>query len=136
MSYGSVKVKKGDKVKRSQVLGYMGATGYARGGHLHWELRNPKDERINPTPYLNKDLPNSDKIVNVYYRVKTKENGWLDEVVNMNDYAGLDKNAIIGFMVKVDKGTVWYQAHVKNVGWLPRVTGYNINDFKNGWAYH
>jgi hypothetical protein len=37
-------------------------------------------------------------------------------------------------MVKVDKGSVWYQAHVKGVGWLPRVTGYNINDFNNGWA--
>jgi hypothetical protein len=72
--------------------------------------------------------------VNVYYRVKTRENGWLDEVKNLNDYAGLGKNAIIGFMVKVDKGSIWYQAHVKGIGWLPRVTGYNKNDFNNGWA--
>lgn len=78
---------------------------------------------------------NSNKnTVNVYYRVKTKQNGWLDEVKNLNDYAGLGKNAIIGFMVKVDRGSVWYQAHIKNVGWLPRVTGYNINDFFNGYA--
>ena len=73
-------------------------------------------------------------IVNVYYRVKTKQNGWLDEVKNLEDYAGLGRATIIGFMVKVDKGSVWYQARIKNVGWLPRVTGYNINDFYNGWA--
>ena len=134
MQYGTIKVSKGQRVKRTQVLGFMGATGFVTAGHLHWEVRNKKDERINPTPYLNKDLPNSDKIVNVYYRVKTKENGWLEEVKNLNDYAGLNKNAIIGFMVKVDKGSVWYQAHIKNVGWLPRVTGYDKNNFENGWA--
>lgn len=72
--------------------------------------------------------------VNVYYRVKTKQNGWLDEVKNLNDYAGLGKNTIIGFMVKVDRGSVWYQAHIKGGKWLPKVTGYNINDFYNGWA--
>ena len=134
MAYGTIKVSKGQRVKRAQVLGYMGSTGYSTAGHLHWEVRNQKDTRINPTPYLNADLPNAGRAVNVYYRVKTKQNGWLDEVKNLNDYAGLGKNEIIGFMVKVDKGKVWYQAHVKNVGWLPRVTGYDTRNFTNGWA--
>ena len=134
IAYGTIKVKKGQHVSKGQVLGYMGATGFADGGHLHWEVRNTSDSRIDPTPYLDKDLPNNDKLINVYYRVKTKENGWLDEVKNLNDYAGLGKNTIIGFMVKVDKGNVWYQAHIKNVGWLPRVTGYDKNNFENGWA--
>lgn len=134
MAYGTVKVSKGQRVSKGQVLGYMGATGYAKGGHLHWEVRNPSDIRINPTPYLNADLPNTNKKVNVYYKVKTKENGWLPEVKNLDDYAGQGKNTIIGFMVKVDKGSIWYQAHVKNVGWLPRVTGYDTRNFQNGWA--
>lgn len=134
LAYNTVTVKNGDKVSRGQVIGYMGATGRASAGHLHWEVRNTNDNRIDPRPYLDSDLPSSRKQVNVYYRVKTKENGWLDEVKNLNDYAGLGKNAIIGFMVKVDKGSVWYQAHIKNVGWLPRVTGYDINNFENGWA--
>ena len=135
LAYGTIKVSKGQRVNKAQFIGGMGATGFTDGGaHLHWEVRNTSDVRIDPRPYLDKDLPNSNKQVNVYYRVKTKENGWLDEVKNLNDYAGLGKNAIIGFMVKVDKGSVWYQAHIKNVGWLPRVTGYNINDFNNGWA--
>lgn len=133
MAYNTIKVSKGQRVLRGQVLGYMGATGFVTAGHLHWEVRNTSDVRIDPTPYLNKDLPDN-KVVNVYYRVKTKENGWLDEVKNMNDYAGLGRNTIIGFMVKVDKGKVWYQAHIKNVGWLPRVTGYDTRNFENGWA--
>ena len=57
LKYGTIKVKKGDKVKEKQVLGYMGDTGYAFGAHLHWELRTAKGYRVNPTDYLNKDLP-------------------------------------------------------------------------------
>lgn len=78
--------------------------------------------------------PEPTQKVNVYYKVKTKEYGWLPEVKNLTDYAGWKNAAITGFMVRVDKGSVWYQAHIKNVGWLPRVTGYNENDFTNGWA--
>lgn len=58
LKYGSVKVKKGDKVKKGQVIGYMGATGHSTGVHLHFEVRNTKDVRINPTAYINADLPN------------------------------------------------------------------------------
>lgn len=134
MAYNTIKVKIGQKVKRGEVLGYMGSTGFSKAGHLHWEVRNRSNIRINPTPYLNADLPNTNTEVNVYYKVKTKENGWLSEVKNLNDYAGFGKNSIIGFMVKVDKGSVWYQAHIKNEGWLPKVTGYNEKDFRNGWA--
>ena len=57
ISYNTVKVKVGDKVKRGAKLGYMGNTGYSFGGHLHWEVRNETDTRIDPTPYLDKDLP-------------------------------------------------------------------------------
>ena len=55
LAYGSVKVKVGDLVKKGQIIGYMGNTGYSFGGHLHFEIwKNGK--RINPTEYLNKDL--------------------------------------------------------------------------------
>ena len=57
LKYGTVKVKKGDKVKEKQVLGYMGDTGYAFGAHLHFELRTAKGYRNDPTPYLDKNLP-------------------------------------------------------------------------------
>ena len=56
MAYKSVAVKVGDKVKAGTVIGYMGNTGTSYGGHLHFEVRL-NDERINPTEYLDKELP-------------------------------------------------------------------------------
>lgn len=61
MTYNTVKVKTGDKVKKGQVLGYMGNTGYSFGGHLHFEVRDTNDVRIDPVPYLDKDLPDTEK---------------------------------------------------------------------------
>ena len=74
MAYNTVKVKIGDKVKKGQVLGYMGNTGYSFGGHLHFEVRTPSDIRIDPTPYLDKDLPDNKQ----------------DEFVKGYDYVTLD----------------------------------------------
>lgn len=68
------------------------------------------------------------------YRVKTKEDGWLPEVVNLEDYAGIVGHAITDVAIGVNIGTLWYQVHVKGRKWLPKVRGYNINDGKNGYA--
>lgn len=72
--------------------------------------------------------------VNIYYRAKTKENGWLPEVKNLEDYAGYKNNKIIGLAMKVDKGSIKYRITTvsgKQLGWI---TGYNINDYIKGWA--
>lgn len=55
--YKTVKVKVGDKVKQGDRIMYMGNTGYSFGAHLHWEVRDPKGNKIDPTPYLDADLP-------------------------------------------------------------------------------
>ena len=72
--------------------------------------------------------------VNVYYRVKTQANGWLPEVRNLEDYAGWNNSPITGVAIGVDKGSVSYSAHIKGGNWLPAVTGYDINDYINGYA--
>lgn len=72
--------------------------------------------------------------VNVYYRVKTQKHGWLSEVKNLNDYAGWENSPITGLAIKVDKGSLWYQVHVKNGKWLGKITQYNIKDSKLGYA--
>ena len=87
---------------------------------------NRINEGGEPTPVGNE--------VNVYYRVKTQKHGWLPEVRNLEDYAGWEGSPIIDFMVRVDKGSVWYQAHVKGGDWLSKVTGYNTDDYYNGYA--
>lgn len=59
MRYGSVTVKVGQKVKKGQTIGYMGNTGYAFGAHLHFEVRDKNNLIINPTAYINADLPSA-----------------------------------------------------------------------------
>ena len=56
MAHGSVVPNVGDQVAEGQVIGYMGNTGTSYGGHLHFEVRH-NDQRINPTEYLDKELP-------------------------------------------------------------------------------
>ncbi|HJD45939.1 MAG TPA: N-acetylmuramoyl-L-alanine amidase [Candidatus Mediterraneibacter norfolkensis] len=67
------------------------------------------------------------------YRVKAGGK-WYPEVKNLNDYAGVRGKSITDIAIGVDRGSVWYQVHIKGGGWLPKVTGYNINDAKNGYA--
>lgn len=48
-------VKNGQSVKKGQVIGFMGSSGYSNGQHLHFELRrgaNAKGNSIDPISYL------------------------------------------------------------------------------------
>lgn len=58
-AYHTVQVMVGDKVHRGERIMYMGNTGMSYGAHLHFEVRTPDDERIDPTPYLDADLPSN-----------------------------------------------------------------------------
>lgn len=76
-------------------------------------------------------IPNQ---VNIYYRVKTTKHNWLPTVKNLDDYAGINNEPITGIAIKVDKGSIKYRVHIKGKNWLPYVTGYDLNDKKNGYA--
>lgn len=90
------------------------------------------------------DKPISNE-VNVYYMVRTQKHGWLSEVKNLEDYAGWENSPITGLAIRVDKGSIKYRVHIKEIKdrngnvivkgrWLPYVTGYNIKDKINGYA--
>lgn len=60
MKYGSVDVVPGQTVKAGDIIGYMGNTGHSCGAHLHFEVRDIYQKCIDPSPYLEADLPDMD----------------------------------------------------------------------------
>lgn len=58
LCYDTIPVSVGDHVNESEYIGYMGSTGYSEASHLHFEVRNTSDVRVDPEPYLNSNLPN------------------------------------------------------------------------------
>ena len=93
---------------------------------MNYMIRDIRD--IKPyNPIINNDI-------NVYYRVKTQKHGWLSEVKNLDDYAGWENSPITGVAIRVDKGSIKYRVHIKGGNWLSYITGYDINNIKDGWA--
>lgn len=57
-------LKKGAKVKKGAVVGYMGSTGNSTGAHLHWGIKYA-GAWIDPEPYLDKDYTEPKEVCNV-----------------------------------------------------------------------
>ena len=116
-----VYVKKNQKVKEGQEIGYMGNTGVASANHLHWEVRKHNEERINPRPYINDDLPGMKKKYKYQSHDKV-EKKWLPEVIIGSDgYAGNPGHAADAF--RVENAVI--KAHdLEKKYWLPEVKSY------------
>ena len=73
---------------------------------------------------------------NIFYKVHYKGGKWLPEVKNREDYAGLYNKPIDGLMMRTDTGkTIKYAIHLRSSNrWLPFVSGYDEDDFDNGYA--
>ena len=100
----TVNVREGARVKRGDILGYMGETGKANGVHLHFELRKyyadpayydlhntDRYNWIDSTPYLDKDLPVSAWVENYepfHYRVRKS---WEDAKSQIGAFHSLSK---------------------------------------------
>lgn len=52
-------VKKGERVKRGQIIGYVGNTGLSYSTHLHYEVLF-KGRQINPINFFQRDLSNKE----------------------------------------------------------------------------
>ena len=80
LAHNTLKVSLGEKVKKGQILGYMDNSGQSFGGHLHFEVRDKTNTKIDPEPYLNNDLPGMRKVTFRAHDLKKKE--WLPKVKN------------------------------------------------------
>ncbi len=49
-----IKVAKGSKVVKGQLIGYVGSTGNSTGPHLHFEIQNSKNKVVDPLLYVKK----------------------------------------------------------------------------------
>ncbi len=77
MKAGSVAVTKGQFVKKGTVLGYMWNSGRSNGKHLHFEVK--KDGvKIDPTSYIDSDLPLLVKPSERKYVLKTAVAGYMN----------------------------------------------------------
>ena len=144
MKYNSVTVRVGQKVSKGQVIGYMGNTGHSFGAHLHFEVRDKNDNFINPTPYINADLPVNNPTEPNYTGVITYQayaGEWLPEVKKCdntaNGYAGIYGRPISGFRCMPENGDIIYEAHIKGGNWLGAVNSkdYKKNDKNNPNSY-
>ncbi|MBE5780663.1 MAG: hypothetical protein E7328_02420 [Clostridiales bacterium] len=78
-------------------------------------------------------FPKGKEVVGIY-RVRTKHHGWLNEVVELTEYAGYENSPVTDVAIWVSKGKVRYRVHVLGGDWLPYVTGYALYDPVNGYA--
>lgn len=78
--------------------------------------------------------PQKDNTVNIYAQGYTKEDGWLPEVKNNNDYVGWKNHPLRYLAMRTDIGYLKYRVTTITGKVLPWVTGYNINDLVNGCA--
>ena len=51
MHFNKLNVRVGEKIKRGQVIGNVGNTGYSTGQHLHYEVRY-SNVPLNPIEFL------------------------------------------------------------------------------------
>ncbi len=123
----SITVKKGEEVKKGQIIGYMGNTGDATGVHLHFAIK-VNGKQVDPKPYLLGEKGFLNKKTDIIYQVyDNNRKQWLKTVTNDNDYAGIFKSPIGGLRVKMsDSSIVKVRSHV-NGKWLPEVTKWNEN---------
>ncbi len=85
MVKGSIKVKKGDKVSRTTVLGTMGTTGNSTGVHVHVEMRIDNTS-VDPTPYLKVENKVASGLVDTNYKTTAAEsNEILQKMLNKFD---------------------------------------------------
>lgn len=133
-----VKVKVGDRVKITDVIGIEGSTGYSTGSHCHYCIRGNASKKEIKDVCVISGIPNA---LDTYNNepVKTKEisvtyqtwddikNAWLPNVQDINDYAGIFGHDVCAVYANLSSGNIIYAVHTKGGKWLPEVI--NRNDY-------
>lgn len=86
------KVKKGDILKRGDLIGFSGNTGNTEGPHLHFEVREMNETKVNPLYLLKGELKVDEKVKNTFGLTSSilKVPFPLDENINSIDKVSVD----------------------------------------------
>lgn len=148
MKYGTVKVKVGERVYKGQIIGFMGNTGHSFGAHLHFEVFNTKDVKIDPTPYINANLPSKAKdndVIEWEHTVKVgdtlselaqKYNTTVEEIAALNGIKNVNR-INVGQKLKIPSEKASNSAKVEES--TPKELKLEIGDkikLKEGATYH
>lgn len=117
LKYNTVTVNKGDRVTKGQKIGYMGATGNSKGVHLHFEVRDTNDTKIDPTNYINADLPSTD-VFTTFVRD-------LQSVIGAN-VDGIPGPETLSKTPTISTGTGWNHKAVKPLQIYLQSLGYDL----------
>ena len=79
--------------------------------------RLPVTPTPTPTPIVSV-TPTTGK-PDVYYKVRYSGGGWLPEVKNTNDYAGITGRSITDVAMKASSGSIKYRVHIKGAAGFP-----------------
>lgn len=102
------------------------------GGYNGWTKSSggstPKDDiPVTPSPKPSVNEP-------IIYTQGVANGKWLGVIKNGADYSGIFGKALVALAAKVTKGAIEYSVHIKDKGWLGKVTGFNYKDYINGYA--
>lgn len=112
-----LRVKQGQAVDESTILGIIGSSGRAYGRHLHYEVQTSSSsaDRIDPTPYLSK--PIYEETSKLKYQAHIQDIGWQSWKSN-GEIAGTTGQSKRLEAIRIDAPfEVRAEAHIQNIGW-------------------
>lgn len=108
---GTLRVKKGDRVARGDILGYMGSTGRSTGAHLHLGVAI-FGEYVDPEKYFDKNLSEVNKLTLTHERKVLKKGAVGGEVrllQTMLNFHGASLAVDSSFGAATEKALVFFQ---------------------------
>lgn len=147
MKKGSVTVKAGDKVKKGQVIGYLGNTGNSTGRHLHFDVS--KSGKVSGGTYVSsqnrtyfdpkKFIQGTMKIGNATVAststaTTTKVKYKTTANVNIRKGAGTDYGKVsFASFTETEKKAVKARG-AGETNYFPKGTEFYVTETKNGWG--